>query len=126
MTLIGRTTHGKVLRPNGTVLMPVSCSSSDVRSWLKGAPEPAALCTPDGTFERPVEDVACQLVVNSAAEVCVPDTQADLRLRDLPQIKEFRARAWLGTPITDADGYVLGNLCAMDTVVHHWTDVPWR
>jgi hypothetical protein len=95
----------------------------DVRSWLKGAPEPAALCTPDGTFERPVEDVACQLVVNSAAEVCVPDTQVDLRLRDLPQIKEFGARAWLGTPITDADGYVLGNLCAMDTVVHHWTDV---
>ncbi|MCD2197556.1 SpoIIE family protein phosphatase [Actinomycetospora endophytica] len=93
----------------------------EVRSFLKGAPDSAALCGPDGTFEAPAREAACQLVVDSGVEVVAPDTAADPRLRDLIQIKAFGARAWLGVPVLDPDGYVLGNLCAMDVQVRDWT-----
>jgi phosphoserine phosphatase RsbU/P len=93
----------------------------DVRSFLKGAPDPAAVCGPDGTFEVPVREAACQVVVDSGEEVVIGDTAADPRVRDLVQIKEFGARAWIGVPILDPDGYVLGNLCAMDGRVREWT-----
>ena len=93
----------------------------EVRSFLKGAPDSAALCGPDGTFEVPAREAACQVVVDRGEEVVATDTAADPLLRDLVQIKEFGARAWLGVPIFDPDGYVLGNMCAMDTRVRDWT-----
>ena len=93
----------------------------DVRSFLKGAPDSAAISGPEGTFEVPAREAACQLVVDSGEEILVGDTAADMRLRDLVQIKAFGARSWIGVPILDPDGYVLGNLCAMDSQVREWT-----
>lgn len=94
----------------------------DVRSFLKGAPDPAVLCGPSGTYESPIGDAACRLVINSGDVVCAPDVSAHARLRDLPQIHAFGAAAWVGVPVCDPDGNVVGNLCAMDTVVRPWTD----
>jgi phosphoserine phosphatase RsbU/P len=93
----------------------------DVRSFLKGAPDPAAICGPEGTFEVPAREAACQFVVDGGEEVVVHDTATDPRLRDLVQIKAFGARSWIGVPILDRDGYVLGNMCAMDGRVREWT-----
>ena len=63
----------------------------DVRSFLKGAPDPSLLCGPDGTYEAPVADAACQVVINTGGLVCAPDVRDDPRLRDLPQIHDFGA-----------------------------------
>jgi sigma-B regulation protein RsbU (phosphoserine phosphatase) len=93
----------------------------EVRSFLKGAPDSAAMTGSVGTFEVPAREAACQLVVDTGVEIVVGDTAADPRLRDLVQIKEFGARSWIGVPIVDPDGYVLGNLCAMDGRVREWT-----
>jgi sigma-B regulation protein RsbU (phosphoserine phosphatase) len=93
----------------------------DVRSFLKGAPNPELLCGPDGIFQQPVADTACQVVINSGGLVCAPDVSLDPRLRDLPQIHQFGAAAWIGVPVLDPDGRVLGNFCAMDKVVREWT-----
>lgn len=93
----------------------------DVRSFLKGAPDPDLLCGPDGTFAPPVADTACQFVVESGALVCAPDVSLDPRLRDLPQIHAFGAAAWVGVPVRDPEGRVLGNFCAMDKVIREWT-----
>ena len=109
---------GIILRTSMTYLTVVG----EVFSALKGAPESAALCGPDGTFTVPAREAACQLVVDSGEEVVVPDTAADARLRDLTQVKAFNVAAWLGVPIVDPDGHVLGNLCGMDSRVRHWTD----
>ncbi|GAA1829058.1 hypothetical protein GCM10009836_03590 [Pseudonocardia ailaonensis] len=94
----------------------------DVRSFLKGAPDPALLCGPDGVYESPVKDAACHLVIDSGKLVSIPDTAADARTRDLPQIHDFSAASWIGVPVCDPDGLVVGNFCAMDTVVRRWTD----
>jgi phosphoserine phosphatase RsbU/P len=93
----------------------------DVRSFLKGAPDPDLLCGPDGTFQQPVGDTACHVVVDTGGLVCAPDVSLDPRLRDLPQIHAFGAAAWVGVPVLDPDGRVLGNFCAMDKVVRKWT-----
>ena len=93
----------------------------EVRSFLKGAPDSAALTGSQGTFEVPAREAACQVVVDAGEEVVVGDTAADPRVRDLVQIKEFGARSWIGVPILDPDGYVLGNMCAMDGRVREWT-----
>ncbi len=94
----------------------------DVFSVLKGAPDSAALCGPDGTFAVPAREAACQLIVDSGEELVVPDTAADPRLRDLAQVKAFDAASWLGVPILSPDGHVLGNLCGMDSRVRDWTE----
>lgn len=96
--------------------------ADETHSVLKGAPDSAAMCGPDGRFMVPVREAACQIVVDSGVEAVVPDTAADPRLRDLLQVKRFGAAAWIGVPVCDAQGHVLGNLCAMDTRVRPWTE----
>ena len=93
----------------------------DVRSFLKGAPEPELICGPQGTYESPVKDAACHLVIDSAEVVAVPDTAADPRTRDLPQIHDFSAASWVGVPVLDPEDHVVGNFCAMDGRVRDWT-----
>jgi phosphoserine phosphatase RsbU/P len=92
----------------------------DVRSVLKGAPDPSVF-GPDGTYEAPVADAACQVVINTGEIVCASDVRDDPRLRDLKQIHDFGAASWVGAPVLDPDGRVLGNFCAMDKVVRDWT-----
>ncbi|GAA4555193.1 hypothetical protein GCM10023175_54960 [Pseudonocardia xishanensis] len=94
----------------------------DVRSFLKGAPDPAVICGPDGTYESPVKDAACHLVIDAGDVVAIRDTAADARTRDLPQIHDFAAASWVGVPVQDPDGVVVGNFCAMDGVPRDWTD----
>ncbi|MEJ8281387.1 ATP-binding SpoIIE family protein phosphatase [Pseudonocardia spirodelae] len=95
----------------------------DVRTFLKGTPDPAAIVGPDGVFQAPVEDSGCRVVVEAGGEVCAPDVAADPRLRELSLMTEFGAASWLGVPVRDPDGQVVGNLCAMDVVVREWTDL---
>jgi sigma-B regulation protein RsbU (phosphoserine phosphatase) len=60
-------------------------------------------------------------VQHCGALVCAPDVRDDPRLRDLPQIHDFGAAAWMGAPVLDPDGRVLGNFCAMDKAVRDWS-----
>jgi sigma-B regulation protein RsbU (phosphoserine phosphatase) len=95
----------------------------DVRSFLKGAPDPGLLVGADGTFETPAKEAACHVVIDTGEEICASDVRDDPRLRDLPQIRDFGAASWFGVPVRDAEGRVLGNLCAMDGVVREWTEL---
>src|SRR4051794_41719058 len=81
----------------------------DVASFLKGAPHPEALVGPDGTFESPVRDAACQVVVDTGGEGCAPGGRGDPPLRDLRQIPDLRGRAWGRGAIFDPGGEVVGN-----------------
>lgn len=93
----------------------------EVRTFLKGTPEPAQIVGPEGVWSAPVEDSGCKVVVESDGEICAGDVQAEPRLRDLSLITEFGAAAWLGVPVRDPAGQVVGNLCAMDVVAREWT-----
>lgn len=93
----------------------------EVRTFLKGTPEPAQIVGPDGVWSAPVENSGCKIVIESGGEICAGDVRADPRLRDLSLMTDFGAAAWLGVPVRDPAGQVVGNLCAMDVVVREWT-----
>ncbi|MFF3863085.1 SpoIIE family protein phosphatase [Streptomyces sp. NPDC002209] len=64
----------------------------------------------------------CRYVVASGQPLVVPDTRADERFRTTPSIADLGLVAYAGMPLTDADGLVLGSLCALDREPRTWGD----
>ena len=73
------------------------------------------------TLAAPIELSFCRFVVASGAPLVVDDSRRDPRTAGDPSIEAFDAGAWVGYPIADADGNVLGTLCLIDSVPHEWT-----
>ena len=63
----------------------------------------------------------CQYVVVSGEPFQVDDARADARVCDHPAVDALDVAAYLGVPIRDPDGHVLGSLCALDHVPRAWT-----
>ncbi|MBC7460272.1 MAG: GAF domain-containing protein, partial [Thermoleophilia bacterium] len=78
---------------------------------------------PDGT-PRTVEltHSYCKHVVLDAAPVMIEDARVDLRFSDNLAIRDFGVVAYLGVPVRDLQGLVLGSLCVMDVEAHAWRD----
>ena len=83
---------------------------------MSGLPEPWA--TKRAT---PLSHSFCRQVVATAAPLAVTDARVDPVLRDNPAVPELGIVAYLGVPLTDEDGSVLGALCAVDTEPRRWT-----
>lgn len=64
----------------------------------------------------------CRYVVTTGQPLVVPDARADNRLRSDPAIADLGLVACAGMPLTDADGLVLGSLCAIDHAPRTWSD----
>ncbi|MBB2947554.1 serine phosphatase RsbU (regulator of sigma subunit) [Actinoplanes lutulentus] len=71
--------------------------------------------------QNTVQESFCQYVVNSGAELIVPDTRADPLTADNPSNDSMGVAAWAGFPVRSPDGHVLGTFCAVDTVTRSWT-----
>ncbi|MCD0484215.1 SpoIIE family protein phosphatase [Streptacidiphilus sp. ASG 303] len=75
-----------------------------------------------GRRQTPLSHSLCRYVVASAR----PLVLADAREHDLtctsPAIPDLDVVAYAGMPLTDADGHVLGSLCAIDGSAREWTD----
>ncbi|MFI7178564.1 SpoIIE family protein phosphatase [Streptomyces spororaveus] len=84
---------------------------------LCGLPEPWA-----GSRALPLSHSLCRYVVASGQPLVVPDARADDRLRTNPAIADLGLIAYAGMPLTDADGLVLGSLCAIDHEPRTWGD----
>ncbi|MFF4425557.1 SpoIIE family protein phosphatase [Streptomyces sp. NPDC001549] len=80
-------------------------------------PEPWA-----GSRALPLSHSLCQYVVASGQPLVVPDARADDRLRTNPAIADLGLIAYAGMPLTDADGLVLGSLCAIDHEPRIWSE----
>ncbi|MFB6580143.1 MULTISPECIES: SpoIIE family protein phosphatase [unclassified Streptomyces] len=64
----------------------------------------------------------CRSAVASGQPLVVPDARADHRLRSHPAVADLGVVAYAGAPLTDADGLVLGSLCAIDHEPRTWGD----
>ncbi|KJY30103.1 serine/threonine protein phosphatase [Streptomyces sp. NRRL S-444] len=84
---------------------------------LIGLPEPWA-----ESRTLPPSPSFCRHVMASGQPLAVPDTRADDRFRTTPAIAELGLIACAGMPLTDADGLVLGCLCAIDHEPRDWGD----
>jgi diguanylate cyclase (GGDEF)-like protein len=60
-------------------------------------------------------------VVEDGAPLEVVDARTHPKVRDNPSISEFGIVAYLGVPLTTADGERLGALCAIDHEPRQWT-----
>ncbi|WP_404953535.1 SpoIIE family protein phosphatase [Streptomyces sp. 147326] len=84
---------------------------------LFGLPEPWA-----GSRALPLSHSLCRYVVASGQPLVVPDARADERLGTHPAVADLGVVAYAGMPLTDADGLVLGSLCAIDHQPRTWGD----
>ncbi|MEU8656193.1 GAF domain-containing SpoIIE family protein phosphatase [Actinoplanes philippinensis] len=99
--------------------MGVVCLVGEDRQVLAGqvgVPEPLA-----SAREMPLTHSFSRHVVIAGEMQVVPDVRDDPRMCDNPVIGEIGAIAYLGAPITDPDGLIVGALCAIDQEPRTWT-----
>jgi PAS domain S-box-containing protein len=87
-----------LLDESRTVLSAISMRMHD--QWL------------DGISYR-VEGTPCEVAVTQRQTVHVPDRVLEL-YRDLPKLKEFGAVSYLGAPVVDRDGRIIGQIAVLD------------
>ena len=67
-----------------------------------------------GVRSCPRDDAFCAVVVRSRDEVVITDATADARVEHNPWVtSEPFVRAYVGMPLRDPDGFVLGTLCTV-------------
>lgn len=91
----------------------------DRRQFFKarvGLSEPVA-----SRRETPLSHSFCQYVVTSDEPLIVNDARENSILRDNLAISDLSVIAYLGVPIHDPDGHVLGSFCAIDDKPRDWT-----
>lgn len=71
--------------------------------------------------QNAVGDSFCQYVVKTDEPLVVGDVTADAMTRDNPSIESMGVRAWAGHPVRDAEGRVLGTMCAVDVRTRDWS-----
>ncbi|WP_433793591.1 GAF domain-containing SpoIIE family protein phosphatase [Actinoplanes sp. CA-252034] len=99
--------------------MGVVCLVDEDRQVLAGhvgVPEPLA-----SAREMPLTHSFSRHVVIAGEMQVVPDVRDDPRMCDNPMIDEIGAIAYVGAPITDPDGLIVGVLCAIDQEPRVWT-----
>jgi GAF domain-containing protein len=89
------------------------------RQLFKGA---CGLAEPwRSTGEAPLSHSFCRHVVDSGEPLVVEDAREHPLLRDNPAIREMGVVAYLGLPLSDGEGNVLGTLCVIDSRPRQWT-----
>lgn len=82
----------------------------------------SAVGFPEGLpLYAPIDHSFCRFVVATGRPFIVEDSLNDPRTIGDPAIEAFGAVAWIGFPIRDSDGMVLGNFCLMDSEPREWT-----
>ncbi|MEU4620035.1 SpoIIE family protein phosphatase [Actinoplanes sp. NPDC023801] len=102
--------------------VPVALVSllDDQRQFFPGA---AGLSEPWATIRQtPLTHAICQHVTMAQGPLVITDARADHRCSGNPAIDELDIAGYAGMPLTDAEGTVLGALCAIDHEPRSWTD----
>jgi signal transduction histidine kinase len=72
--------------------------------------------------ETPLTHSFCQHVVTSGAPLVVEDAINHPVVRDNLAIPNLGVASYLGMPVRDREGYVLGAFCIIDHKTRHWSD----
>ncbi|WP_430791473.1 GAF domain-containing SpoIIE family protein phosphatase [Actinoplanes sp. G11-F43] len=71
--------------------------------------------------QTPLSHSFCRHVVATAEPLIVTDARTDPRVRDNLAIEDLGVVGYAGMPVHDADGRVLGSLCAIDHEPRQWS-----
>lgn len=72
--------------------------------------------------QNTVDESFCQYVVRSDEPLIVGDVTLNELTKNNPSIGSMGVRAWAGHPVRDADGRVLGTMCAVDVETRVWSE----
>ena len=81
---------------------------------------PAVMGTPS------TEDALCALVATTAEPLVIPDATADERAAHVPAVTSGQLGAYLGAPLTDSAGHIIGALCVFDPAPRTWSPSELR
>jgi GAF domain-containing protein len=85
-----------------------------------GGVGPGADAVEDGPTPR--EASLCTATARTGLPFVVPDARQDERVRDLPPVDRGVVGSYLGVPLTDGHGYVIGVFCVYDAGCREWSD----
>jgi signal transduction histidine kinase len=72
--------------------------------------------------ETPLSHSFCQHVVSTTEPLSIADARIHPLLRDNLAIADLGVIAYLGIPLTTAEGFTLGSLCAIDITPREWSE----
>jgi len=72
--------------------------------------------------ETPLTHSFCQHVVTSGAPLVVDDSLQHPLVNTNQAITDLNVKAYLGVPVTDPDGFVLGSFCVIDGHPRSWSE----
>ncbi|WP_245794300.1 SpoIIE family protein phosphatase [Geodermatophilus nigrescens] len=73
-----------------------------------------------------LEDSLCSLTAAGGRPMALTDARDHAAASDLPPVRAGRVRGYLGVPLIDIDGHVLGSVCVFDPEPRQWTDAQVR
>ncbi|WP_439029754.1 GAF domain-containing protein [Gordonia terrae] len=76
---------------------------------------------PEGPSTRALVNSLCVLPVVSGSPLIIDDIADHALLADHPTATSGEVTAYLGIPLADDDGHVIGTFCAWDSEPHHWS-----
>ena len=76
----------------------------------------------EGLTGTPLSHSFCQYVVSQGAPLAVSDARAHPLLAGNGAVPDLRVVAYLGVPVRDGEGRVLGSLCAIDHQPREWSE----
>ncbi|WP_448610704.1 SpoIIE family protein phosphatase [Geodermatophilus sp. URMC 60] len=82
----------------------------------------AGLPPGSATRETDLTDTPCTLAAAGTEVLAIPDARADERVNHLPQVTGGLVVAYLGAPLTDGGGHVVGTLCVFDPLPREWSE----
>lgn len=71
--------------------------------------------------QTPLTHSICQYTLSSPEPLIVPDARKDPRLAGTEAVTELSAVAYLGIPLVDTTGHILGSFCVIDHTHREWT-----
>jgi PAS domain S-box-containing protein len=74
------------------------------------------------TRETGLADTPCTLAAAGNEVLAISDARADERVGRLPQVTGGQVVAYLGAPLTDGEGHVVGTLCVFDPLPREWSE----
>jgi GAF domain-containing protein len=91
----------------------------DVRQFFPGQ---LGLTSPwSDVRETPLSQSLCRMVVDTGVVVQIDSVESDTRTLQHEARTVFGVESYLGAPLVDVDGRVLGSLCALERTARAWT-----
>ncbi|MCR5979510.1 GAF domain-containing protein [Gordonia jinghuaiqii] len=75
----------------------------------------------EGSRTRPLLDSLCVLAVASGSPLVIDDIADHPVLSGHSTATKGEVTAYIGIPLADNDGHVIGTFCASDSAPHHWS-----